>query len=727
MKTTIKLLTILLMITTSYAEEVLDAAAVEARQELNEICQGVVQNVSYYKDNLADGSLMSLAVEIEPGVTKYDVLIKVNHEDGSDYVSCHQNFALPLLDQSLEELETMAVTEGQSNLACVEAGSGVSPGNAISGDLANLQAVAEGAMCEANEESSLKSCAANMAYCGLDNLNLAGVVGIEKPPGVECTGVVEGAANTVLNIGQCMATFLRGIYNEITDTLKFLVVEAPVWLYENTFGRWFGEPAVEQMENVESLEAIASSEASDEEIAEEEENPEQSFVDKILAFTNQLILEQGVKNFGCATWSSGIPGVGECLEAPASWECATCKQKAMAICGVAGYATGIVVETAVLATPVGVVAGTALALAKNAGRASKAAKVAKATKEGSRLAAATVRGAQAVGRGAMTIIRPLAKGGYMLGKGALKGIKAIPGAVVTAKVASAPIRYLLKADDFLTSKAWSYSYHGSRAYTQSLAKTGNVSLALNAARTAARVNQVQKIGLNLVQTQSQVRKAAEEAADQSLSAAARAEASRRQARLTAQMRRQEGRYTAARDAIKVEELESAHHLGSPHADGIINTFKAQDQQITADLYKYGLDHVQKMETLMPPDDLVFRFTRGEGRLELAGFQGPSRNYLETLQRVGDELQIRDPDALREFAYLPSDKLHQFAEKYPGYGDPMDVLTNIYREKYGEQLKLVPDPVDRDNVVKLIRELELRQNNPSQITTKLDEVLRSCRL
>lgn len=99
----------------------------------------------------------------------------------------------------------------------------------------------------------------------------------------------------------------------------------------------------------------------------------------------------------------------------------------------------------------------------------------------------------------------------------------------------------------------------------------------------------------------------------------------------------------------------------------------------------------------------------------------------SLQRVSDELKITDQDALREFAYLPSDRLHEFAEKYPGYGDPLDVLTNVYKEKYGDQLKLVTDPVDQDNVVKLIRELELRQSSPREISTKLDEMLRSCRL
>jgi hypothetical protein len=558
----------------------------------------------------------------------------------------------------------------------------------------------------------------------LEKLKLTKVLKIDKPADANCSGLLKGAGSTYADFGQCMATFIRGAFNEITDTLKFLVVEAPVWLYKKTFGRWFGEPAVEQMENVESLEAIAASASTDKEIEEEQKNPKKSFFEKVVAFTENLILEQGVKNFGCEKWSSGIPGVGTCLNPPASWECASCKQKAMALCGVAGYATGMVVETAALATPVGVVAGTVAGLARM-NKAAKAAKLGKEISTASRLAANLASGGRKVAKLALAPIAPIAKAGFSVGKGVVKLLKLIPGVELTAKVLSAPIRGFFKVDDFLTSKAWSFSFHGSKAYTQVLAKTGDVSKALAAAKTASKVSQTQKVGSHLLQVQSEIRLEAKNAADPALSSAKRAEAAKRQEKLMASMRRQQEDYTKLRSSISSQELEAAKGAPDDYVVELMNKFKSQDEQIIADMYKYGVKHVQKVETLLPSGGVILSMNKEKRIIVEIPAGNQHRDYLMTIQKVADDAKIDNVDALRQLAYMPSDQLHKFKETYPQFNDPILSLSKIYNEKYAKQLIAVTDPIDKDNLIKLIRELELRQKNTSEISSKLDEILGTC--
>ncbi len=704
-------------------EQFVDPEVAQTLAQLENYCNEIPNNISIFAENLEDGSVKSVNIEVEPGVIKHDIFIKVSFDGTENYISCNQNFNTPLADKSLSELQALGGEAGIGSIACVAQSDESIPGAGVETMIAALQDVAEEAMCEEESKSSLGSCTRNMAYCGLENLKVTRLIKVDKPEGANCSGLLGGAAGSATDVGQCMATFIRGAFNEITDTLKFLVIEAPTWLYKKTFGRWFAEPAVEQMENVESLEAIASSDDTDEEITEEQNEPEKSFFDKVVAFTENLILEQGVKNFGCESWSSGVPGVGTCLSPPASWECASCKQKAMALCGVAGYAAGMVVETAVLAAPVGVIAGTVAGLSK-ASRAAKAAKLGKEATRASRVAASVTSGSLKVAKAGMAVIAPIARVGLAVGKKTVEFLKLIPGVEATAKVLSAPIRGFLKADDFLTSRSWSLTYHGSKAYTQALAKTGDVTLAISAAKTASKVSQSQNIGANLLRTQSELRVEAKSAIDPNLSAQQRLRASQRQDVLLSRMRKQEAEYTSLRSSLSPKDLENANTASSQHVSDLVNKYKAQDEQIVSDMYKYGINHVQKVENLMPEGGLILSMNESN-RLTVEIPNTNYQDYLRTLQRVADDAKIDDVEALRQLAYMPSDQLGSFKATYPKFEDPMLSLTRIYDEKYAQHLTAVTDPVDKDNLVKLIRELELRQKNSTEISSKLDEILGTC--
>jgi hypothetical protein len=417
------------------ADEPVDAETKKALVELESYCKDVGLNPIEYRQNAKDKSIVSKAVEVSKGVIKFDTLIKLDHPNGPDYISCFAQFKTPFQDKTLED---SIVDEEKYIATCItEPAKGNAP---VSGLKNNLKKVSEKLTCDEAKKSTVSQCADNLAYCGLEHLKLAKTLKYEKPKDANCSSLGDASADSAKNVVECMATLLRGVFDEITDTLKLLVVDGPKWLYGKTIGKFFQEPAVKQMENVGSMEAIASSKASNKDIKTEQKEPAKSLREKIVAFTRQLILEKGAENYGCTKWSTGVPGIGSCVEPAKSWECASCKQKAMTICGVAGYATGLVVETAVLAAPVGILGGSAIGLASATGVGSKLVKAVKGAefvKEGSmamKAAKSVSKAGVSVSKAAIKVLAPIGKAGYKIGKSAIAALRLIPGVELTAQV-----------------------------------------------------------------------------------------------------------------------------------------------------------------------------------------------------------------------------------------------------------------------------------------------------
>jgi ferredoxin-NADP reductase/bacterioferritin-associated ferredoxin len=544
---------------TSYSDESAPAPEVqEALAELKIHCETAASEPSKYRENFRDKSMQSVPVETSPGVVKYDTFIKVAHDKGSDYVSCFQTFKTPLQAQPV-------ALGGEQRAAepCVPADS-KNPGNVaeiapvVSGLSGKMACPATADKADA-KEIAFPQCVQNLTACGLEDLHVNGYFKVGKSKGFSCGGLLGQAGD----VGACMGTFIRGAFDEITDTLKMLVVDGPKWLYDKTLGQFFKEPAVKQMENVGSLEAVSSSTQSDAQIREEVAEPEKALLARISEFAEHLILDKGAESYGCTKWSSGVPGVGTCEVPGGTWECASCKQKAMAVCGIAGYATGMVVETAVLAAPVGVVAGSTVGLI------SKTGKVAEVASAGAKVAKTLAQGGLAVAKVGVKIVAPIGRVGYRLGKGAVDLVKLIPGAKLAAKTVSSPFKLWMKADDLLTSKVWNLSYHGSKAYTQTLAKTGNVALATKSAAVASRLNQAQRAGKALLETQSELKLVEQQLESAGLAARERQVAVAKQRTLAKKLKADSARYEKLSNSITAKGIEETKLLQSEHADSVL--------------------------------------------------------------------------------------------------------------------------------------------------------------
>ncbi|MBC7429501.1 MAG: (2Fe-2S)-binding protein [Bacteriovorax sp.] len=536
--------------------------------DLKNYCEDVSQHPINYAKNSKDKSVLSVPVETAPGVVKYDTFIKVDHPNGPSYISCFQNFKTPFKPISLAKAIAL---EEEKLRTCTDCRRGSSEAT-IDKTSKNVKKITEKMMCEESKKTSLPQCANDLAYCGLENLHLTKAIDIPKSRDLKCGTMLDGQKD----LGQCMAIFIRGAFNEITDTLKLLVVDGPKWIYNKTLGSWFQEPAVKQMENVGSMEAIASSTATDKQIKQEIAEPKKALMEKISTFAQNLILEKGVAEFGCSEWSTGVPGIGKCVSPPASWECSSCKQKAMTLCGVAGYATGMVVETAVLAAPIGVIAGSGLAVIGVVSKTAKVAKVTKALKvgeifKGSEIASAAKNVTKVgvdVSKAAIKLLAPIASTGYKIGKGTVEVLKLIPGVELTAKVLSTPFKLWMKADDILISKVWSLTYHGSAAYTQTLMKTGDIVLAAKSAQTASKLNQAEKAGEALLKTQSELKVAEEKLATATEKKEAKV-AKENHAKLQLTLTAQQKRYTALNKSITPAEINSAKLLESEHTEKLV--------------------------------------------------------------------------------------------------------------------------------------------------------------
>lgn len=549
----------------------------KALEDLSNYCADVAKNPLLYSKNAKDKSIVSVPVETSKGVIKFDTLIKIDHANGPDYISCFQHFKSPLQEKSLAN----RITESEAApIATCKPGEEASVSSKANSKLgSNLQKVSDKMICEDAKATPFPQCVNDMAYCGLDNLNLTKVLKVEKSKDLKCNSMLGNAGN----LGECMATFIRGAFDEITDTLKLLVVDGPKWIYNKTVGKFFQEPAVKQMENVGTVEAIASSKATNKEIKQEIAEPSKSLVEKITAFTKHLILDKGAENYGCTKWSSGIPGVGTCVAPGGSWECTSCKQKAMILCGVAGYATGLIVETAVLAAPIGVIAGSAVAIGATAGVVTKVAKIVKGAKAGSDVAkvstatkvAKSVAGAGVkVSKATIKVLAPIGKAGYKIGKDGLALLKLIPGVELTAKVLATPFKLWMKTDNLLTSKVWNLTYHGSKAYTQTLVKTGNVALAAKSASVASKLNQTQKAGEALLKTQAEIKAAEGNAGGLTLSQSDKK-------KLNEQLASDQKRYESLSGSITAKEVEDVKFLESEHAAQIADKYKEVDASVAA--------------------------------------------------------------------------------------------------------------------------------------------------
>ena len=80
-----------------------------------------------------------------------------------------------------------------------------------------------------------------MVYCGIKNIGGVKALtayGIRPAKKDGCSSDLGKSATkeAALTLGSCIGTFLRGAFNEITESLKFFAVEAPTWIYKNTIG-----------------------------------------------------------------------------------------------------------------------------------------------------------------------------------------------------------------------------------------------------------------------------------------------------------------------------------------------------------------------------------------------------------------------------------------------------------------------------------------------------------
>ena len=549
----------------SYAAETkaepVDPEIIQQMAELKAYCDDVGANPLSYEKNARDKSVQSWPVEVKKGVIKHDTLIKLDHDGGPSYLSCFQHFNTPLQAKSLDE---RIVDEEKFQAKCRE---DAKKGKTPVVDLKNqLQNITNKMTCEESEQTSVASCANDIAYCGLEHMNVAKALKVQKPKGLNCSSLGDAALKGVAGVGECAATFIRGAFDEILMTLNLLVVEAPKWVYNNTIGKFFQEPAVKQLENVGTVEAMAATKASNADIKKEKAEPEKTLTQKIVNFTKELIVDSAAKSYGCEAWSTGVPGVGTCVKPAGNWECASCKQKAMAVCGAAGFATGMIAEVAVLAVPVGIVGGTAAALGAGtkivkAGQAIKA-----ATKGSEVLNAASKVGSAAlkVGDKALKVLKPIAATGFKIGKKLIANLRLIPGVEITAKTLAKPIKLFFTAGDKTTSKMWSYSYHGSRAYTETLVKTGNPALVMKAAQAAAQLNLATKAANAVVKSNAELAKVNEKAAEPLSAAEAKKVAADKK---VAEKKLAEDTkiYLSAQEGITAKEVEALATLKSDHA------------------------------------------------------------------------------------------------------------------------------------------------------------------
>jgi ferredoxin-NADP reductase len=553
-------------------EEIVDAETTKALIDLKAYCEDVGVNPLSYSTNEKNKSIISVPVEIEPGKIKFDTLIKLDHQNGPDYISCYQQFKTPFQNKSLAD--SIASIEVKDKATCrpEDIKKGAAPVSDLTSDLGKVNSKL---ICEESKKTTVSDCANNMTYCGLENLNLAKTLKMQKPKDLKCDSMLEGAGN----VGECMATFIRGAFDEITDTLKLLVIDGPKWIYSKTIGNFFKEPAVKQMENLGSVEALASSQSTDKEIKEEIAEPKKSLIKKITDFTQHLIIDKGAENYGCTKWSTGVPGVGTCVEPGGNWSCASCKQKAMTVCGIAGYATGMIVETAVLAAPVGIIAGSTIGVMSKVSIATKVGEVAKASRAA--MVTKSIAGAGVkVAKTAIKVLAPIGKAGYKIGKSVVAALKLIPGAELTAKVISKPFKLWMKTDDFLTSKVWNLTYHGSKAYTQTLVKTGSVVLASKSASIATKLNQGQKAGETLLKTQADLKKTEEKLKDfVVLSSNESKVLKNEQKELTAKLAIDQKRYDLLSSEISAKDIEDAKFLESDHASLIAEKYSKNQEEV----------------------------------------------------------------------------------------------------------------------------------------------------
>ena len=119
------LLTSMLSHSFAGADVPIDVETKKALEDLQNYCTDVGANPIAYSKNAKDKSIVSVPVEISPGVVKFDTLIKIDHPAGPDYISCFQQFKTPFQAKSLED---RIVVEEKFIATCKEAEkNGVTP------------------------------------------------------------------------------------------------------------------------------------------------------------------------------------------------------------------------------------------------------------------------------------------------------------------------------------------------------------------------------------------------------------------------------------------------------------------------------------------------------------------------------------------------------------------------------------------------------------------------
>lgn len=231
--------------------------------------------------------------------------------------------------------------------------------------------VEEALACPGKDTNSLK-CMGEF-ICGA----YAGIAGMVPVAGAQIQDWMSGwarntfdmncsAGNTMQTLGNCLTEVVWGVIKNIVGNIEF-VADGIRWI-----GRklcfWCEDEhedvSSDQQHLINSSEEIREQHTRQLSDAEEESsNAFLRFFSNIGSFLNNMILEPAGRNFGCAKWEGnrftnttnlGLQSVMgnddnsqavRCEEPMASWECASCSQRAQLVCGMVGFLGGEVITT----------------------------------------------------------------------------------------------------------------------------------------------------------------------------------------------------------------------------------------------------------------------------------------------------------------------------------------------------------------------------------------------
>lgn len=313
----------------------------------------------------------------DKGNIPYNKTVTINRE-GSDHdeiINCNDiaamQYQIMVADQGLSERQA---------ISCVTSGWHAEDRLSFVRDLEIP--VEEALACPGKNTSSLK-CMGEFV-CGA----YAGIAGMVPVGGAALQDWMSGwakntfdmncsAGKTLSTIGNCLTEVVWGVIKNIVGNLEF-VADGIRWVGNaiadgarsvgSALCFWCEDEhedvSSDQQHLINSSEEIREQNTRQANKAEEESgNAFTRFFSNIGGFLNDMIAEPAGRNFGCAKWegnrftnttSIGLDSVMgnddnsnavRCAEPMASWECASCSQRAQLVCGVVGFLGGEAITT----------------------------------------------------------------------------------------------------------------------------------------------------------------------------------------------------------------------------------------------------------------------------------------------------------------------------------------------------------------------------------------------